>query len=153
MKALTDWEPWATLIIIGQKGVETRSRPIRYRGPIAIHAAARISAPARIWTAATSEIAEALPCPIEELPTGAVLGTVDVIGCGRVYEDHPAGKWALIVIPNRNEIENITISGDEYAFGDYRPGRYAWVLSNPRPFRVPIAAKGRQGLWNWEAVI
>ena len=38
----------------------------------------------------------------------------------------------------------------EYAFGDYRIGRYAWVFENPVLFEKPIPARGRQGLWNWE---
>ena len=152
MKALTDWQPWASLIMIGAKEIETRSRPIRYRGPLAIHAAAKLSQSARIWTAATPEIATALPCPVEELPTGAVLGTVNIVACWPIRENHPDERYAVLMAGTDHQTE-ITISGDEYLFGDYRPGRYAWVLNNPRPFRVPIAAKGRQGLWNWEAVL
>lgn len=41
MKALTIWQPWATAIAIGAKRIETRSWETHYRGPIAIHAAAR----------------------------------------------------------------------------------------------------------------
>lgn len=39
---------------------------------------------------------------------------------------------------------------DEYAFGDFTPGRYAWVMENPVAFDKPIPARGKQGLWNWE---
>ena len=41
MKALTIWQPWASLIAGGAKQYETRSWATQYRGPIAIHAAAR----------------------------------------------------------------------------------------------------------------
>jgi hypothetical protein len=41
MKALTIWQPWATLIAAGVKRIETRSWSTDYRGPLAIHAAAR----------------------------------------------------------------------------------------------------------------
>lgn len=41
MKALTVTEPWATLIAIGAKRIETRSWPTEYRGPVAIHSRAR----------------------------------------------------------------------------------------------------------------
>lgn len=39
MKALTVHQPWATLIAIGAKRLETRSWSTSYRGPLAIHAA------------------------------------------------------------------------------------------------------------------
>lgn len=38
MKALTIHQPWAQLIALGAKTIETRSWSTRYRGPIAIHA-------------------------------------------------------------------------------------------------------------------
>jgi hypothetical protein len=38
MKALSLWQPWATLVSIGAKRIETRSWPTKYRGPLAIHA-------------------------------------------------------------------------------------------------------------------
>lgn len=41
MKALTIWQPWASLLVSGQKKYETRSWATAYRGPIAIHAAMR----------------------------------------------------------------------------------------------------------------
>ena len=39
MKVITLTQPWATLVAIGAKRIETRSWPTRYRGPLAIHAA------------------------------------------------------------------------------------------------------------------
>src|ERR1700722_19135273 len=39
MKALTLTQPWATLVSIGAKRVETRSFRVSYRGSLAIHAA------------------------------------------------------------------------------------------------------------------
>ena len=41
MKALTLWQPWASLIAVGAKTIETRSWSTKYRGPLAIHAAKR----------------------------------------------------------------------------------------------------------------
>ena len=40
MKAISLLQPWATLVSIGAKRVETRSWRTDYRGPIAIHASA-----------------------------------------------------------------------------------------------------------------
>lgn len=39
MKAISLWQPWATLISTGDKTWETRSWATTYRGPLAIHAA------------------------------------------------------------------------------------------------------------------
>lgn len=39
MKAITLWQPWASLVATGAKIIETRSWGTRHRGPIAIHAA------------------------------------------------------------------------------------------------------------------
>jgi hypothetical protein len=38
MKAITLWQPWATLLAVGCKHMETRSWPTKYRGEILIHA-------------------------------------------------------------------------------------------------------------------
>ena len=38
MKALTLTQPWATLVAMGAKRIETRSWTTNYRGPLAIHA-------------------------------------------------------------------------------------------------------------------
>jgi len=43
MKAISLWQPWATLISIGAKRIETRSWETLYRGSIVIHAAKRWS--------------------------------------------------------------------------------------------------------------
>ena len=37
----------------------------------------------------------------------------------------------------------------EKAFGDYSPGRYGWLLSDPVQFAEPIPAKGKLGIWNY----
>lgn len=41
MKAITVWQPWASLLACGAKRYETRGWATRYRGPIAIHAAVK----------------------------------------------------------------------------------------------------------------
>lgn len=37
----------------------------------------------------------------------------------------------------------------EYLCGDYRLGRYAWVLEDIKPIS-PIPAKGHLGIWNYK---
>jgi hypothetical protein len=43
------------------------------------------------------------------------------------------------------------LGAHEIAFGDWTPGRYAWLLANVRPLAEPVPARGAQGLWHWEA--
>ena len=43
MKTLTLLQPWATLVALEAKRIETRSWYTTYRGPLAIHAARRMS--------------------------------------------------------------------------------------------------------------
>lgn len=42
IKALSIWQPWASLVAAGVKRHETRHRATSYRGPVAIHAAKTI---------------------------------------------------------------------------------------------------------------
>jgi hypothetical protein len=41
MKCITLWQPWASLILWGEKKIETRSWATQHRGLLAIHSAAK----------------------------------------------------------------------------------------------------------------
>lgn len=43
VKAISLWQPWATLVAVGAKTIETRNRRTSNSGRIAIHAAGRVS--------------------------------------------------------------------------------------------------------------
>ncbi len=129
MKALSLTQPWASLVAAGMKRVETRSWRVHYRGPVAIHAAASFPSQAR-EICATGHFAEAL-CDLLPLPTGAVVAIVSLRGC-RTTEG---------IVGELDE--------RELAFGDYAPGRWAWLLADVAPLPHPIAAKGSRGLWEW----
>lgn len=43
-----------------------------------------------------------------------------------------------------------TVQPEEAAFGNYAPGRYAWLLSGAVLLPDPVPAVGRLGLWEWE---
>lgn len=78
MKTLSIRQPWAWLIIHGDppKDIENRSWKTGVRGRIGIHAAKKID------RAAYDRLVEkvALP-PIEELKTGGIIGSVDLVDC------------------------------------------------------------------------
>ena len=37
---------------------------------------------------------------------------------------------------------------DQFPYGDFRPGRWAWMLDDIKPCD-PVPAKGKQGVWEW----
>lgn len=138
MKAITIWQPWAGALAAGIKENETRSWPTKYRGPIAIHAAIKeaLSGLAQIPEPTALKIMEALDCGWDEMPRGAIIATGELVDCIRITPELVA-----------------TLSPDELALGDYTPGRYAWKLANVRRLPDPVPVKGKQGLWNWEALL
>ena len=139
MKALSLWQPWATLLINGWKSVETRSWGTPERGLIAIAATATLPAEGR-RALELPDFQDALfHCNPHvgvvpgDLPYGAILGVAKIGDCREMTEER---------IALRREHEPM-----EYAFGVYRPGRYEWHIERVTRFVEPIACKGHQKLW------
>lgn len=150
MKALTLWQPWATLVAMGAKRIETRSWVTAYRGDIAIHSAAKL--PAK-WLGSSRHSPQFrdyladifnvrrdsdertglhVDDAIRALPYGKVLCVVELMGVqstGNLFEEE--------------------ITDMEKCFGNYEQGRYAWFLNRRHVFEPPISAKGNRMLWNW----
>ena len=162
MKALTLTQPWATLVAIGAKRIETRSWPTKYRGPLAIHAAKGFPKWAKanvlydwdFFGALRPELSEhyqrnnvsIVPCAagyeaLRSLPLGSVIATCRLANClPTEVIDNAANVFSVSLDP---------LSECERAFGDYSQGRYAWILEDIKPFPEPIPAKGALGLWEW----
>ena len=142
MKAITLIQPWATLIALGEKQIETRSWSTKHRGGLAIHAGAKIDGEA----CEIPEIKAALKrhgyIDPDTLPTSAILSTCVLFDCVQMV--------SFAYEPSFCSVPGYIASTKERAFGDYRPGRYAWVLGINKLFKVPVKAKGKLGLWNWE---
>lgn len=139
MRALTLIQPWATLIAVGAKRVETRSWGTSYRGPVIITASAKLPFDivlimARpLYTQAFMDYIEKGGKP--NLPTGAavcVAELTDIAQTGVRGEDSP---W----------VKNLSQS--EREFGDYSPGRYGWIFLHVRKLKRPVPIKGARGLW------
>lgn len=159
MKAITLWQPYASLVAIGAKPHETRSWATSYRGQIAIHAGMK---PAHELDGMTSEaICIAFGWPydpygeemstaarIKALPHGAVVATATLTECWQVVRHTPTA----VILRQSNGVgeDKISIDAPYLMFGDYRVGRYIWALTDIRELPVPVPAKGKQGLWNWE---
>jgi hypothetical protein len=41
-------------------------------------------------------------------------------------------------------------NSQEDAFGDWSPGRFAWLITDIWHLVEPVPAQGRQQLWNWQ---
>lgn len=137
MKALSLWQPWATLMAIGAKTAETRSWSTRYRGPLAILSAKRFAQDQRALCMEppfSTALTDAGIRKLRDLPLGAILCVVDLYDVvptqGTLFEE--PGKWPPY---------------PEVAFGNYGVGRFAWKTRGLRRVREPIPYKGRQGLF------
>ena len=135
MKALSLWQPWASLIAARIKIHETRHWPtpralIGQR--IAIHAAKKLVA------APGGDLEELLIDQfgghwVADLPRGAVVATATLAGC---YSTEQRMKWA---------------SREDVICGDWYPGRFAWHLTEVRPVDPSVPCRGAQGIWEWSA--
>lgn len=130
MKAITLWQPWATLVVLGYKHYETRSwkPPDNLIGErIAIHASKK-------WNKRLKSIAEGLNGDLDlgltSLPLGAVIGLVTIEK----------------VITTEEALEEMETKLEEY-MGDYSPNRYAWKLINPTVIDA-LPHIGYQRIWN-----
>lgn len=85
MRVLSIRQPYAWLIIAGLKPVENRTRPLRYRGPLLIHAGRKRAA------TPLSEIERSFGVRIPEhgLRFGGIVGIVELVDC---VTAHPS-RW------------------------------------------------------------
>lgn len=126
MKALTIKQPWATLIMQGDKRFEFRSWQTKYRGDLLIHAGKGID------KEAMKRLEKYLP---EELPYGKILGKVKLVDCIKMS---PELKELLLK-------EN----SDIYTKSSFQEN-YVWQVSDVEVFENPIDAKGHLSLWEYD---
>jgi hypothetical protein len=219
MKALTLHQPWATLITLGVKTIETRSWGTDFRGPLAIHAGKteplsghqygeyEVPGLQMFHSGGTvPKLVRLTDYTDIPLPLGAIVGTCNLVDCVPVEQWH---RWFSHAMNQRGLPAGWSIDSDEgewnatlqetTSYGDFAPGRYAWLLEDIKPVEQrcpacwgrceecawgrdigvpevnavayvhprcplhncevcagkgrsdPIPAKGKQGLWNWEA--
>ncbi|PTY02600.1 2-oxoglutarate dehydrogenase E1 [Verrucomicrobia bacterium LW23] len=140
MKAISLWQPWATLIALGCKHIETRGWPTSHRGPLAIHASLRSDKELdlafqhlrRRHDLISKALVEAKTPTYKSLPFGAIVAVCTLEQCVPTQE---LSSWAL--------------SRMERDCGNYAYGRYGWVLTDIRRLEQPIVIGGRMGLWHW----
>lgn len=153
MKALTLWQPWASLVAMGAKRWETRSWTTSYRGPLLIHAAGRKpprshytaqpDQPVEISSAAVEAMIEVLGvADFDRLPRGAVVGVAELTDCRRIDARDDVTRLIQAAHP-------LSFAGarQELMFGDWSLDRAVWRIENTRLVDPPLPTGGRQGLW------
>lgn len=141
MKALTIIQPWASLIALGEKKIETRSWRTKYRGPVLIHAGKSVDHDICKTNPFSAVLVDHGIVFKQDMPTGVILARCNLVDCLKIT--HEDGIEA--------QLENDFIARDnEYCFGDYSPGRFAWILDNIYPLKEPIPAKGKLSLWEFD---
>lgn len=146
MKCISLWQPWATLIAIGAKRIETRGWSTDYRGPLAIHAAKK-------WTRKMHEMACSEPfvsvlaaADIGSIPLGCIVAVGELVGVIRT--EHLRGPQPIDGgVTVNSGLHQWRVTDDEIAFGNYGAGRFAWLLADMKPLTVTVPFKGRQGLF------
>lgn len=174
---LTLSQPWATLVALGVKTIETRSWQTPYRGPLAIGAAKTRpatyamqvgdyrSAPLHDGRWSLVRYGDG---PVATMPFGAIVAVcqlVDIAPIGGphsfrtgtveggegdypgrpVVVRHPAylGMTSEKLVVDHGTVTDVTA---QLPYGDYSPGRYAWLLDDIRPLAEPVPCRGHQGL-------
>jgi hypothetical protein len=131
MKAISLWQPWASLWCSERKVHETRHWPTSHRGWLVVHAAKKF----------VKDIDPGEPLReilddefgghwAMDLPTGALVGMVNIVGCVRT-EAMPLGHQ----------------STDDYHCGDFSEGRYGWKRAAFHVFDRAIPFRGQQGMF------
>ncbi len=134
MKALTICQPYAELIARGDKPIENRTWPTRYRGPLAIHAGK-----SRAWLGVDDEEAALYAVDVQRIAFGAVVAMADLVAC--LPTQYPADTY------------NWPARWRQLADHEHANGPWCWVLENVRRLTDPIPFTGSQGLWNVPAEI
>lgn len=139
MKALSLWQPWASLYLTDRKLHETRHWPLQRWWPawqpgdwLAIHAAQRIRFSEVVPQLADICADEFGPHWGRELPTGAIIGAVQIMDCVGV---DTLGYDGPDTLP------------DDFWCGNFAPGRFAFAKGAVRRF-TPLPFRGQQGFFH-----
>ena len=125
MKALSLWQPWASLMADGRKKVETRSWPPPtwlLGKELAIHATMKVEKSA----------CEDFGYDALIIPRGCIVAVVRLIA----FEKFKDTSW-------------MDYSTEEVSYGDFSMGRYGWKCELIEKLNPPLMVRGYQGLFDW----
>jgi hypothetical protein len=120
MKAITLEQPFASLISIGAKTIETQPWYTDYRGPLAIQSADTVNPVTDLYY---RSLLSSAGLDYEQLPLGKILAIAQLVECKEVITSE---------IPCYPQL----------AFSEFNPGWYALELADIKPLAVPLPADG-----------
>jgi len=112
LPALGIRQPWAELILRGIKTIELRSSRTKIRGPIYVYASKKLAT-----TPHAIEAAERAGIDTAVLPTGTLIGTVEIVDSFPASQKHAAAAC----IP-----------------ASLIKGKFGWELADPQRLKTPI---------------
>jgi activating signal cointegrator 1 len=149
VRALSLWEPWATLVRRGLKLYETRDWPMPESlidQPLGIQAAkhpvdADDCSHAMLWQMRQDDVSGpwaygcmiAVVHPQKSVRTETLCNGLD--------------SWGLLIPGTTGAFRSI--SQREFIYGNYEPGRWAWPFTDIRVLPEPLPGRGAQGIFNW----
>lgn len=153
MRALSLWQPWASLVACGAKRWETRSWGTGYRGPLLIHAAqkkpprtsysANPAHPVELPSDVVLTMVEALGiAEFETLPRGGIVAVAELVACEHLVRDEQRHELLYAAYGL-----SVGLAARELLFGDWALGRWVWKLDRVRPISPLVPTPGRQRLW------
>lgn len=144
MKTITIKNPWAYLICSGEKNIENRTWPTKFRGRVLVHASAKpivVKNPKNVFTYAQFEslsIDQRLLVKSTYLTNSAIIGSVEIVDCTVNHES----IWA--------EKSEGVMAGSTFYHKESDKLIWNWVLANPVLFAKPILnVKGRLSFWEY----
>lgn len=139
MRAISVWQPYASLLAVGAKKVETRHWPA-HAGMVGERVAIHASKTSRdldiahggLFKQHLDRAADAgrLALVDNELPLGYILATARLSSCDTMGADFAQ-----------------QFTETEITFGWFAPERYAWVFDDLDTFPEPIPWRGAQGVF------
>jgi hypothetical protein len=157
MKAVTVWQPWASLIMIGAKPFEFRGASFQDRKyypvhpqpgeRIVIHAAARAVRPVEV-----EDLLRRLGTDADK--TGLVVEParqlLELVRAAFKYRLLPLGAGLGTAIIGTPRNAGVLFGGMRHdsARGDFN---WAWPLTEIHHWQEPVPMRGQQGFWIWTA--
>ena len=129
MKVLSLTEPFATLIYEKKKRIETRSWKTNYRGELYIHAS--MTKPSKN-DLDDKELMSLVAN--KNMNFGSIICKCNLVDCIYMTKEYVEGM-------KKNNYQ-------EYICGEYKEGRYAWILDSIEPIKL-IKAKGQLNIWDY----
>lgn len=140
IKVISVWSPFAQLLVNGYKIFETRTwaAPRSLIGQRIGIASTKVINPSQKAHFADEEFQKfyarlGMPDTLAEMSNGFVLGTAVLESSNLMTEELMDD-----------------VSDEEKQYGWWALGNYGWRMTDPVAFEHPVAARGQQGVWNWD---